>query len=77
MSADLHKGETYANLDSLFMAFFFSIDGNFRVKGIPGGTLTSADIEVDDVMPALISVDYDIVCCCQRPLHEPHIKSKL
>lgn len=90
---DLHKGETYANLDSLFMAFFFryrwsanlslkliesfSIDGNFRVKGIPGGTLTSADIEVDNVMPALISVDYDIVCCCQRPLHEPRIKSKL
>ncbi|KAJ7721291.1 hypothetical protein B0H16DRAFT_1738335 [Mycena metata] len=71
MSTDIQKGERYLNLD--WTRIVISMDSSFCVKEISGGTLTSDDIEDDDIMPVLIAIEDD-ECC---PFLQPRVKSKL
>ncbi|KAJ7733909.1 hypothetical protein B0H16DRAFT_1732005 [Mycena metata] len=74
MSTDLNKGETY--FDFAQWDLLVSIDTTFRVKKVTSATLTSDDIEVDD-MPALIPIDDEMQCCPHCPFHPARVKSKL
>ncbi|KAJ7753224.1 hypothetical protein B0H16DRAFT_1723255 [Mycena metata] len=75
MSMDIQKGERYLNLD--WTHFLISLDSSFRVKKFTGATLTSDDIEDDDVMPALIPIADDAECCRHCPFLQPRVKAKL
>ncbi|KAJ7710152.1 hypothetical protein B0H16DRAFT_1480845 [Mycena metata] len=77
MSTDIQKGErdtsTLTGRALLSALNSFSMDSSFCVKEISGGTLTSDDIEDDDIMPVLIAIEDD-ECC---PFLQPRVKSKL
>ncbi|KAJ7774079.1 hypothetical protein B0H16DRAFT_1713914 [Mycena metata] len=75
-TADLQQGERLVNLD--FSRCFISVDSSFRVNKLTGSTLTSDDIEDDDVMPGLLPADDSAECCCPHcPFRQPRVKSKL